>query len=73
MTPASMSARNSLAHAIRLLALAAAFSISTAYADDYSDVNRLIHSGQLGEAMSKVEQYLATKPRDPIRRDARKR
>ncbi len=35
-----------------------------AYADDYSDVNRLLRAGQLAEANAKVDQFLATKPRD---------
>ncbi|MDZ4328790.1 MAG: tetratricopeptide repeat protein [Pseudomonas sp.] len=39
--------------------------MSAAHADDYADVNRLIKAGQTGEAMAKVVQYLASKPRDP--------
>ena len=35
-----------------------------AYADDYSDVNRMLRAGQLAEANAKVDQFLATKPRD---------
>jgi tetratricopeptide (TPR) repeat protein len=35
-----------------------------ALADDYSDVNRLLRAGQLAEANAKVDQFLATKPRD---------
>ncbi len=35
-----------------------------ALADDYSDVNRLLRAGQLAEANARVDQFLATKPRD---------
>ncbi len=38
---------------------------TAAYADDYADVNRLLRAGQLAEATTKVDQFLATKPRDP--------
>ncbi len=33
--------------------------------DEYAEVNRLVRAGQLNEAMLKVDQYLAGKPRDP--------
>lgn len=36
-----------------------------ALADDYADINRLIKAGQNAEALSKVDQFLANKPRDP--------
>jgi ketosteroid isomerase-like protein len=54
-----------LSGALRLLVLAAALSATAAYADDYADVNVLIKSGKLGEALAKADQYLAGKPRDP--------
>lgn len=54
-----------LSGALRMLVLAAAFSATAAYADDYADVNVLVKSGKLGEALAKAEQYLAAKPRDP--------
>lgn len=38
---------------------------SVAHADEYSDVNQLVRAGKLAEAMTKVDQHLATKPRDP--------
>jgi tetratricopeptide (TPR) repeat protein len=38
---------------------------TAAFADDYADVNRLLRAGQLAEANTKVDQFLATKPRDP--------
>jgi len=53
---------------------------SVAHADEYSDVNQLLRAGKLAEAMTKVDQHLTTKPRDPqmrflkgvIQRDAGK-
>ena len=36
-----------------------------AWADDYTDVNRLLKAGQPTEAMAKVDQFLVAKPRDP--------
>jgi len=49
--------------ALALVSLAT--PLAWAQADDYAEVNRLVRSGQLNEAMFKVDQYLATKPRDP--------
>jgi len=40
-------------------------SLSQAQADDYAEVSRLMRAGQMTEAMAKVDQYLASKPRDP--------
>jgi Flp pilus assembly protein TadD len=57
--------RKPLSTALRLLVVAAALSMSAAHADDYADVSRLMRAGQFAEAMTKVDQYLATKPRDP--------
>ena len=51
--------------AIRALLVAALFSSSSAWADDYADVSRLMRAGQYAEAMTKSDQYLATKPKDP--------
>ncbi|MES2412350.1 MAG: tetratricopeptide repeat protein [Pseudomonadota bacterium] len=50
---------------LRTLLLAAGLSAGAAYADDYSDVNALIRSGKIAEALAKADQYLAGKPRDP--------
>ena len=61
-----MPSRPTLSHALRLLALAAALATALpARADDYTDVSQLVRSGKLADALTKVEQYLATKPRDP--------
>jgi Flp pilus assembly protein TadD len=55
-----------LAHAFRLLAMAAALSMPAgAFADDYADVSQLLHSGKYAEALAKADQYIAAKPRDP--------
>ena len=51
--------------ALRLLFLAATLSAPLAHADEYADVNRLVHASQYPEALAKAEQYLASKPRDP--------
>jgi tetratricopeptide (TPR) repeat protein len=48
-----------------MLVVAAALSVSAAHADDYADVSRLMRAGQYPEALAKVDQYLAGKPRDP--------
>ena len=50
---------------LRLIALAVTLMVSVAHADDYADVAQLVRNGKLPEALSKAEQYLATKPRDP--------
>ncbi|MGS5087715.1 tetratricopeptide repeat protein [Hydrogenophaga sp. A37] len=44
---------------------ALASSFVMAQTDDYAEVNRLMRAGQLTEALNKVDQYLAGKPRDP--------
>lgn len=56
---------------LRLLAIsvavAAALSapLAMAQTEDYAEVNRLMRAGQMAEALTKVDQFLATKPRDP--------
>src|SRR3982750_968546 len=57
--------RKPLSAILRLLVAAAALSMSAAHADDYTDVSRLMRAGQFAEAMAKVDQSLASKPRDP--------
>jgi tetratricopeptide (TPR) repeat protein len=58
-------ASHALPKTLRLLALAAALVASTAWADDYSDVNQLLRAGKHSEALARADQYLAAKPRDP--------
>lgn len=53
---------------LALVALTAASlgsPLAWAQGDEYAEVNRLVRAGQLSEAMLKVDQYLAGKPRDP--------
>jgi tetratricopeptide (TPR) repeat protein len=50
---------------LRWLALAALMGLSAAHADDYGDVNQLLRSGKLADALGRADQYLAGKPRDP--------
>ena len=57
--------RLNLAGVLRVLALVATLSISAVHADDYADVNVLVRAGKLAEALTKADQYLAGKPRDP--------
>lgn len=59
-------ARARLPQTLRLLALAAALiGSSAAFADDYGDVNQLLRQGKLAEALTKADQYLGAKPKDP--------
>lgn len=57
--------RKPLSAALRMLIVAATLSVSAAHADEYTDVSRLMRAGQFAEAMAKVDQALASKPRDP--------
>lgn len=70
MTPHVFSAalartRRKTAAFVGALALLGAFASPLAFADEYSDVNALVRAGKTGEALTKADQYLATKPRDP--------
>ena len=59
-------ARTNITNLLGLAALAAAvFAAGGARADDYSDVNQLLHAGQSTEALAKADRYLAAKPKDP--------
>ena len=61
-----MSHAAALPPTFRLLALAVALCVpAIAFADDYSDVNQLMRSGKLTDALAKADQYLAAKPKDP--------
>lgn len=66
-----LSASTSLSrHASRwALTAVVAFSLGGTWAwaqgDEYAEVNRLVRAGQLAEALTKADQYLAGKPRDP--------
>lgn len=73
-------ARSSVLCILRLMALAVTLGSPLARADEYADVSQLLRAGKLTEAMSKADQFLLTKPRDPqmrflkgvIQRDAGK-
>ncbi len=65
MKPMSSFVSKPVHHAIASACLAIGLLAATAaYADDYADVNRLLRAGQLAEANTKADAYLATKPRD---------
>ena len=61
----------SLPVTFRFLALAVAVSaalnapLASAQSDDFAEVNRLLRSGQVNEALTKADAFLANKPRDP--------
>jgi tetratricopeptide (TPR) repeat protein len=61
--------RSTLPKSLRTLSLAFAMLssmvLTPAFADEYGDVNQLLRSGKLPEALAKAEQYLQAKPRDP--------
>ena len=62
-------ARSTFPKTLRRLALAGALLpgllFTPAFADDYSDVSQLLRSGKFNDALSKADQYLQGKPRDP--------
>jgi tetratricopeptide (TPR) repeat protein len=58
-------ARSPVTQAIQGLVLAVILAAFPAWADEYSDVSQLIRAGNLGGALAKADQYLATRPRDP--------
>lgn len=47
------------------LAFALALGFTLANADEYADVSKLLKNNQTAEALSKVDQFLSAKPRDP--------
>lgn len=61
--------RLSVTKPLRLLTLAAALAggimALPTYADEYADVSQLLRAGKLNDALSKADQYLQSKPRDP--------
>lgn len=60
---------SAIAHCLRqlfgLAALASLLGVPLVHADEYGDVNQLVRSGKFAEAVSRADQYLAVKPRDP--------
>ena len=63
--PNAVDFSSGFSNALRIVLFTAALSAGVAHADDYADVNRLVRAGQLAEALTKADQYLAGKPRDP--------
>ncbi len=68
---ASLKSASFLPASLRMLAVCVAVSaalsapMAMAQTEDYAEVNRLMRAGQMAEALSKADQFLATKPRDP--------
>ncbi|MDP3424895.1 MAG: tetratricopeptide repeat protein [Burkholderiaceae bacterium] len=58
-------ARSYLSTPLTVGLLVGALWAPLAHADDYAEVNRLIRAGQASDALSRADQYLASKPRDP--------
>ncbi|HYE41120.1 MAG TPA: tetratricopeptide repeat protein, partial [Ramlibacter sp.] len=55
-----------LPQTLGLAVLAAALlAAGPARADEYGDVNQLLRSGKHAEALTRADQYLAGKPKDP--------
>lgn len=50
------------------LATLIAATVSVAHADDAADVQKLMSAGKAAEALQKADQFLASKPRDPMMR-----
>ncbi|WP_028605764.1 tetratricopeptide repeat protein [Ottowia thiooxydans] len=44
---------------------------SQAWADEYTEVNRLLNAGQTSEALARADKYIAANPRDPQMRFVR--
>src|SRR3954465_6820825 len=59
-------ARKNLPKSLGLAVLTTALLVAgVARADEYGDVNQLLRSGKLTDALNKADQYLAGKPKDP--------
>ncbi|MEP6969527.1 MAG: hypothetical protein ABJA49_03745, partial [Betaproteobacteria bacterium] len=57
---------SSIGQCMRLFWLIASLSFGAiALADEYDPVNQLLRDGQLSQAMTKADAYLAKNPRDP--------
>ena len=54
-----------LKNALHSVFIAGALAATAAHADVYTDINQLVRTGQLAQAMTKADQYLVDKPRDP--------
>lgn len=65
MNFAPSASKGSPRHFLGVAALISALLTPLAHADEYNDVNQLLRAGKHTEALTKADQYLATKPRDP--------
>lgn len=65
MHPTPSALTRILHYGVRFLALPALLAAPLVHADDYSDVNQLLRLGKHSEALTRADQYLAGKPRDP--------
>ena len=65
MTPARLSLPKSLRMLTLAVAVAGATASLPAWADEYTDVSILLRSGKFSEALTKADQFLTSKPRDP--------
>lgn len=59
------SSRLMMVTALQSLCVAALLATTYAHADEQDDVNALLRSGKLADALTKADQYLAGKPRSP--------
>lgn len=48
-----------------VLALLLSAAVTSAHADAVTEVNQLVKAGQATEAMARIDQFLAVKPKDP--------
>lgn len=48
-----------------MLVAAPLWLASPAHADEYADVNQLVRAGKLADALTKIDQFLQGKPKDP--------
>lgn len=60
-----MHARRTFSHVLRLLTLTAMLGSNLAQADEYGDIQKLLHAGKPADALARTDQLLVAKPRDP--------
>ncbi|HYD78272.1 MAG TPA: tetratricopeptide repeat protein [Paucimonas sp.] len=63
-TPSNAGWRRAWSSSFAVTSLLAALSAAPAFADEAADVSKLLRGGQLAEAMSKADAFLAQHPRD---------
>ncbi len=60
-----MTSQNSLRWLPALMAISVALCATTIHASDIDDVNQLLKAGKQAQALTKIEQSITAKPRDP--------